>query len=189
MANFIALYDSNVLYPAPLRNLLMHLAMSDLFRAKWTNAIHEEWIRNLLKNRNDLTRAKLEKIRDLMNENILDCVVEGYEEIIPSLILPDPNDRHILAAAIISNASVIVSFNLKHFPEKHLSKYGIEAQNPDDFLLNLFDISAEKVCTAVKRSRINLKKPSFDVEEYLSCLEKQNLLKIVNKLNEYREFI
>ncbi len=189
MANFVALYDSNVLYPAPLRNVLMHLAMNDLFRAKWTNDIHEEWISNLLKNRDDLTRSKLEKVRDLMNENILDCLVEGYEDIIPSLTLPDPNDRHVLAAAITSNTSVIVSFNLKHFPEKYIRKYGIEAQNPDDFILHLFDISSEKVCAAIRQSRINLKKPPFNVDEYLLCLAKQNLSKTVDRLNEYKDYI
>ena len=165
------------------------MAWGCLFRAKWTSDIHEEWISNLLKNRDDLTRSKLEKVRDLMNENILDCLVEGYEDIIPSLTLPDLNDRHVLAAAIISNASVIVSFNLKHFPEKYISKYGVEAQNPDDFLLHLFDISAEKVCTAIRYSRINLKKPAFDVNEYLLCLAKQNLSKTVSKLNGYKDLI
>lgn len=189
MTNFIALYDSNVLYPAPLRNLLMHLAMNDLFRARWTNDIHEEWISNLLENRSDLSRPQLEKVRDLMNENVLDCLVEGYEDIIPSLTLPDPNDRHVLAAAIISNTSVIVSFNLKHFPKKYISKYGIDVQHPDDFLLYLFDISTEKVCNAVKRSRINLKKPPFNTDEYLLCLEKQNLSKTATKLSEYRNLI
>lgn len=59
--------------------------MSGLYRAKWTNDIHEEWIKNLLINRQDLTREKLEITRDLMNENALDCLVTGYEDIIPSL--------------------------------------------------------------------------------------------------------
>lgn len=72
MSFFTALYDANVLYPAPLRDLLMHLAMTGLFRAKWTNEIHEEWIRNVLENRPDLTRNQLERTRDLMNEHVLD---------------------------------------------------------------------------------------------------------------------
>jgi hypothetical protein len=67
VANFIALYDACVLYPAPLRDLLMHMALTDLYRAKWTNAIHEEWIRNVLANRPDLTRQQLERTCELMN--------------------------------------------------------------------------------------------------------------------------
>lgn len=72
--------------------------------------------------------------------------------------MPDPNDRHVLAAAIVSNTSVIVTYNIKDFPEKEINKYGIEVQHPDDFLLNLIDLSYEKVCEAVKRSRLILKK-------------------------------
>jgi hypothetical protein len=76
VAAFTALYDACVLYPAPLRDLLMWLALTDLFRARWTNAIHEEWMRNVLKNRPDLTRAQLERTRDLMNANVRDCLVQ-----------------------------------------------------------------------------------------------------------------
>jgi hypothetical protein len=88
MTNFTALYDSCVLYPAPLRDLLMWLALSDLFRARWSNDIHEEWIRNLLEDRPDLTRERLERTRDKMNSNIRDCLVTGYEPLIDGLTLP-----------------------------------------------------------------------------------------------------
>ena len=68
MSNFAALYDACVLYPAPLRDLLMHLALTDLYRAKWTNEIHDEWIRNVLANRDDLSQESLVRTRDLMNK-------------------------------------------------------------------------------------------------------------------------
>jgi PIN domain len=100
LASFTALYDACVLYPAPLRDLLIRLADTGLFRARWTNAIHEEWILNVLENRADLSRERLERTRDLMNEHILDSLVNDYEELIPMLLLPDENDRHVLAAAI-----------------------------------------------------------------------------------------
>jgi len=74
MATLIAFYDANVLYPAELRNLLMHLALPGLFRAKWSAAVHEEWISNLLKNRPDLSRAKLERTRQLMDKATLDSI-------------------------------------------------------------------------------------------------------------------
>ncbi|MEZ2233262.1 PIN domain-containing protein [Microcoleus sp.] len=101
-SNPIALYDACVLYSAPLRDLLMQLALTDLFQARWTDEIHDEWIRNVLKNRPDLTIEQLTRTKDLMNRYVRDCLVTGYEWIIPSLNLPDPNDRHILAAAIKS---------------------------------------------------------------------------------------
>lgn len=78
MANFTVIYDANVLYPAPLRSILMYLAISDLYRARWTMDIHDEWIRNLLLNRDELTRAQLERQRDLMIRAIPDSLVTGY---------------------------------------------------------------------------------------------------------------
>ena len=98
MAGFTAFYDANVLYPAELRNLLMHLALTGLFRAKWSADVHEEWISNLLKKRPDLTRGKLQRTCMLMDKHVVDAVVTGYEDLIPSLELPDPDDRHVLAS-------------------------------------------------------------------------------------------
>lgn len=104
MANFIVIYDACVLYPAPLRDLLMRLALTDLYQAKWTKDIHREWMRNLLKNRPDLTEERLEQTRLKMDLHVRDCLVEGYEELIEGLSLPDSKDRHVLAAAIRANA-------------------------------------------------------------------------------------
>lgn len=87
----------------------MHLALTDLYHARWTNTIHEEWIRSVLRNRSDLTRAQLERTRDLMNAHARDAMIQGFEDLIPSLTLPDPDDRHVLAAAIRGRADVIVT--------------------------------------------------------------------------------
>lgn len=141
MTNFATLYDSCVLYPAPLRDLLMHLALTDLYRARWTNDIHNEWISSVLSDRPDLKREFLERTRDRVNMSVRDCLVEDYHALIPTLTLPDVNDRHVLAAAIHSHSSVIVTYNLKDFPKKAISKYGIEAQHPDKFMMHLFDLS------------------------------------------------
>lgn len=153
MATFVALFDSCVLYPAPLRDLLLRLALTDLFRARWTDAIHDEWIRNLLKNRPDLDEQKLARTRKLMNDAVPDCLVTGYEGPIDGLYLPDPNDRHILAAAIRCQAGVIVTYNTSDFPETSLAPFGIEAQHPDDFVAHLFDLDPGAVCSAVRDQR------------------------------------
>jgi hypothetical protein len=159
VANFSAIYDACVLYPAPLRDLLMHLALTDLFRAKWTDDIHEEWIRNVLKNRPDLPPKLLQRTRDLMNENIRDCLVENYHDIIPTLNLPDQKDRHVLAAAIRSLSSVIVTYNLKDFPKKILDQYEIEAQHPDEFIMRLLEINPGAICRRIRMHRASLKNP------------------------------
>lgn len=175
MANFTVVYDSNVLYPAPLRDLLMRLALTDLYRARWTDDIHGEWMRNVLKDRPHLTREQLERTRDLMNAHVRDCLVEGYQELIPSLELPDPDDRHVLAAAIRSSADVIVTFNLKHFPPERIAQYGVEAQHPDEFILHLFDLNQVKVCAAAEEQRRNLINPPKTADEFLDILLKQGL--------------
>ncbi|HVE44730.1 MAG TPA: PIN domain-containing protein [Gammaproteobacteria bacterium] len=189
MSNFTALYDSCVLYPAPLRDLLMHLALTDLYRAKWTDQIHEEWMRNVLKNRPDIKIEQLERTRHLMNENVRDCLVSHYEEIIPSLRLPDPNDRHVLAAGIHCNAAVIVTYNLKDFPRKETEKFGIEVQHPDDFLVDLIDLSPRLVFAAVHRCRLSLKNPPKNPHEYLEYLANQNLPKTIKKLESSHQYI
>jgi len=114
---FTAVYDACVLYPAPLRDFLMWLALSGRFRARWSLEIHNEWKRNLLKNRPDLTTEQLDRTSDLMDQAIPDACVYGYERLIEGLTLPDVDDRHVLAAAIRCNASVIVTFNQKDFPD------------------------------------------------------------------------
>jgi hypothetical protein len=99
MSKFTVVYDACVLYPAPLRDLLMNLALTNLFKAHWTDRIHEEWI-NALMRENRFTREKLEHVRDLMDRHAGDAKITGYESLIGAVSLPDPNDRHILAAAI-----------------------------------------------------------------------------------------
>jgi hypothetical protein len=151
MSNYTVLFDANVLYPAPMRDVLLQLALTDLFRAKWTDDIHREWIENLLENEPHRDRAALERTRDLMNTNIRDCLITGYEGLIPSLSLPDQDDRHVLAAAIVGRCDAIITQNLRDFPEERLAPFGIEIQHPDDFICNQFALSASAVCKRCTR--------------------------------------
>ena len=141
-SNFTAIYDACVLYPAPLRDLLMQLALSDLYQARWTEKIHEEWMRNVLENRPDLSEEQLTRTKNFMDRSVRDCLIEGYEFIIPSLNLPDPDDRHILAAAIKGQADIIVTMNLKDFPNSILGEYEIQAQHPDIFIQSISNMSS-----------------------------------------------
>ena len=185
MAGLTAFYDANVLYPAELRNLLMHLALIGLFRAKWSADVHEEWISSLLKKRPDLTRDKLERTRILMDQHAVDALVTGYEDLIPGLQLPDPDDRHVLAAAIRGHADVIVTINLRDFPSDTIGPFGIEAQHPDEFILHLLDLVPGAVVAAAENHRQSLKNPPNTVSEYLETLERQGLTQTVSVLREY----
>ena len=144
MSHFTVVYDDCVLHPALLRDLLMHLAMSNLFRAKWSDEIHDEWIRNVLRERPDLSRENLQRTRQKMDK-IVDGLVTGYESLIPGLTLRDEDDRHILAAAIRAGADVIVTFNLKDFPAAYLNQFGIEPQHPDEFIFHLISLNPDAV--------------------------------------------
>lgn len=183
-SSFTAFYDACVLYPAPLRDLLMQLALTNLFRARWTEQIHDEWIRNLLKKRPDLTLQQLIRTKELMNSHVRDCLVTNYEYLIPSLELPDPDDRHVLAAAIQGNADVIVTTNLSDFPSSVLSNHNIEAQHPDDFISDLLDLKPSKGLAAAKICQQRLKNPSKSFDEYLEILLKQSLTVSVSMLQE-----
>ena len=189
MANFSAVYDACVLYPAPLRDLLLQLALTGLYRAHWTDDIHDEWTRNVLKNRKDLTQTQLQRTRELMDSNVRDCLVTGYESLIPSLQLPDENDRHVLAAAIRAGADVIVTYNLKDFPPASLDEFGIEAQHPDEFIIHLIDLAPSKVCGAAKTIRARLRNPPRTVNEYLDVLEQNQLPETVAKFREFEELL
>ncbi len=189
MSHFTVVYDACVLYPAPLRSFLMYLAVTDLYHARWSNDIHEEWMRNVVKDHADITRQQVERIRDLMILHVRDCLVTGYEPLVGGLTLPDADDRHVLAAAIRCGADTIVTFNLKDFPVDALTPYGIEAQHPDEFLNCQLELAPSLVCSAAKKQRSSLKNPPLSVEEYLASLERQGLPQTVSSLREFADLI
>jgi predicted nucleic acid-binding protein len=180
-----AFYDASVLYPAELRNLLMHLALTGLFRAKWSAAVHDEWIGALLRRRPDLSREKLERTRMLMDFHAADALVTGYEDLIEDLRLPDPDDRHVLAAAIRGRADVIVTANLRDFPANILGQFGVEPQHPDEFILSLLELAPGLVTGAARDHRQSLKNPPMTIEQYLDTLAIQGLTRTVSGLRGY----
>jgi predicted nucleic acid-binding protein len=138
---FTVIYDACVLFPAPLRDLLIRLGYAGLVHARWTEQILDECFASLKARRPDLTEASLQRTRTLMNAAVRDSLVTGYEPLIEGLRLPDADDRHVLAAAIRAGAQVIVTSNLKDFPANGLLPFGIEARSPDDFVLQLLELA------------------------------------------------
>ncbi len=189
MASFVAVFDACVLYPAPVRDLLVRLAAAGLFRGRWTDQIHEEWCRNLLKNRSDIPPERIQAVCELMDKTVADCKVEGYESLIDGLILPDADDRHVLAAAIRCSAQVIVTYNLADFPADRLEPYGIEAQHPDTFLLHLLDLAPARIAGVVKEQRAILRSPPRTAQELLREFEKHQLVGTAARLEEMADLI
>lgn len=181
--------DACVLYPARLRDLLMHLGIAGLYQPKWSAEIHREWCRNLLMNRPDITQAALTRTVELMERALPDARVVGFETLIEGLTLPDENDRHVLAVALRAKAEVIVTLNQKDFPASALQKFNIEALHPDDFITDLLDLSPGIALEAVRRQRQSLRHPPLSTDDFLDMLLKQGLSGTVSVLKRYRHAI
>jgi hypothetical protein len=175
VANFTVVLDACILYPASLRDFLVQLALTGMFRAKWTMRIHAEWIDAAVRNRPDLERSRLERVAHLMNAAVLDSNVTGFETLEAGLELPDSNDRHVLATAIHCGAQEIVTFNLRDFPQATLRPYGVLAIHPDEFVEHLLDLNTEAVCEAIRRIRARLVNPPCSAEEMIQHYERHGL--------------
>jgi hypothetical protein len=172
---FVVIFDSCVLYPPSVRDALMHFACTDLFQARWTERILDDCFSGIVRDNLDKPNiaAQLARTRRLMNDAVRDALVSGYEDLVPNLKLPDPNDGHVLAAAIRSGAQVIVTQNIKHFPEECLDPYDIEAQTPDTFTLYLLSLNEQCVIEALTEQAAVKQKPPMSLEDLLDKLEER----------------
>jgi hypothetical protein len=176
MAPLIAVYDACVLYPNFLRDFLVRLAIrgrpQGVLRAKWTGRIHREWMRAVLRQRPEL-RDALQRTRQLMDQHVRGCRVFGYERWEQRLTLPDPDDRHVLAAALACVADVIVTFNTDDFPAATLQPFGIVAVEPDTLAIQLLDTGV--VASAAAEHRASLTRPPLSTSDYLDALVRNRL--------------
>jgi hypothetical protein len=117
-----------------------------------------------------------------MNAAVRDCLVSGYEPLIEGLKLPDPADRHVLAAATKAGAQVIVTSNLKHFPAAGLRQWNVEAKSPDDFVLDQVGIDGRTVAACAQQIADSRTQPPQDIEDVLSQLERDGLVESVATL-------
>lgn len=170
------LYDACVLYGNEVRDLLIRIALSGLARAHWSDEILDETFGNLAANRPDLPPERLAVTRERMNAALPGALVSGYEPLTEALKLPDPDDRHVLAAAIASGAVVIVTSNLDDFPAEALQPHGIEAKTPDDFVLDQISLDEGRVRDCVHQIARGRTRPPKTYEEVLNALERAGLV-------------
>lgn len=180
---FTVVLDACVLYPAPVRDILLSLANEGLFNPKWSDQIQNEWTRNLLVNRKDIQESALKSTILAMNKAFPDSNVENYDNYIPLIQLPDKNDRHVLACAIKCNADVITTFNLKDFPKKEVVKYGIEVQNPDLLISNLIELNEKITCNAFFKMIQRLKNPTKTKNQIVEILKNCGLKKSADQFD------
>lgn len=184
MSHFIALLDANVLHSQPLTSLLLELAEARLYRAAWSADIHAEWQRSVLRRRPSIDPAALERRRAAMDTALPDACVTGHAPLIPALTLPDPGDRHVLAAAIRAKAQVIVTFNESDFPAATLAGFDLVAQHPDRFLRHLIDLAPAVVHARVAQMLAGWQRPPRTPEEFIGTLERTGLPEAAAALRE-----
>ncbi len=174
---FVVLLDANVLFPFRVRDVLLTFAHEGLFRARLTDDILNEWTRSLVRLKPHLeasVREQEEMIRDVFDE----CFVTGYQPFINSLVLPDPDDRHVLAAAIRCSAQVIVTENKRDFPSTVLDDYGIEVLGADDMLVSTYELFRPDAARALSHVRRRYKTPPMNASEFLFDLTRSGLPKL-----------
>lgn len=176
MSALVAVYDACVLYPYFLRDFLVRLAIQGrprgLLQAKWTGRIHREWTRAVLRRRPEL-RDALRRTCRLMDQHVRGCRVRGYQRWEQRLTLPDPNDRHVLAAALACVADAIVTFNIADYPAATLAPFGITAIHPDAFAIQLLPTGLVAVTAA--HHRASLTRPPLTPAEYRESLIRNGL--------------
>ncbi len=171
----LVVYDASVLHPAPLRDLLIRVAAAGLVRARWTDEILDECFRSILHRRPDLSPQRLARTRALMIDAVPDCLISGHETLIPDLDLPDPDDRHVLAAAMHAGAQSIITANLRDFPPAALEPFDIRAQGPDSFVRDLIRLDASLVGQVIREQAADLQDPPRSAHDVVDALKAAGL--------------
>lgn len=184
MAAPIIFLDANVLYSAPLRDLLVQLGLSGVTVPRWSDAVNDEWMAALSRQRPDLDGVRLERTSELMEAALPQARVTDFEPLIEKISLPDPDDRHVVAAAVTGDAKLILTFNLKDFPVETLEAHGLAAVHPDQFLPLLLQLTEDRFAEAVRAVRARLRQGPPTVEFYLTTIAKIGLPRLALALSK-----
>jgi predicted nucleic acid-binding protein len=182
MSFFIVVLDTCVLFPSSLRDILLRTAEANLYRVYFTEDILEELRRNLMHQRG-IAEDKAQRLIDNIKEAFPESLITHHRSLIPAMPINE-KDRHVLAAAVASSAQVIVTQNLKDFPQGYLSSFGVEAQAPDEFLVHLFYLAPKQVINIIAMQAQDLQKPPKTVIELLDTL-KQHAPNFVSLIRNY----
>lgn len=178
---FTAVLDTNVIYPVIIRDLLFWFAHYDMYTPKWSHHIFDEW-RSVME-RKGVPMDEAEKRVQMANQAFPDALVRNYETLLENLSLPDMKDCHVLAAAIKSNAQLIVTNNIKDFPEVIIKEFDIKARTADDFLTDLIDLNGETAVEAFKEMVLHKRNPAMDEYAVLAKLKEIGLTDTSNYLH------
>jgi len=178
---FACVLDTNVILPIEIRDLLFWFAHDDLYTPKWSKHIFDEW--ESVMRRKEVNEEEIKKRIGWANLAFPDAMVKNYEVLIDGLELPDPKDRHVLAAAIKINANIIVTNNLKDFPKDYLGRFGLSAKKADDFLTDIIDLNQEIAINSFRKLVLNRRNPDLDEFQVLDCFRRNGLNDTANYLH------
>lgn len=180
-SKYTVVLDTNVLIPYYLRDLLLWMAWADMFTPKWSPHIIEEW-KKYYRDKGESEKEIDEKINPVINHFGF-AMVDDYEKIIDVIELPDPNDRHVVAVGIRTNANQIVTCNLKDFPNDYLLQFGLGVKGPDEFLVDTIDLDPSKAVETFQTMVNGYKNPKLDEFGVLEIYRKNNLTQTADFLH------
>ncbi len=181
---FTALLDANVLVPVSLADTVLRAAERDLYRPLWSVRILDEVRRALHKIHPTAPPSRFETRIAAMNMTFPDSTLTDFDGILPSIELPDPDDRHVVAAAYTGGADLIVTNNLKDFPQDELKRWRLEAVNPDCFLCDMFDLFPQAMLIIIQEQTADMQHPPTDVDELLASLERAGVPEFVHAVRQ-----
>ncbi|WP_315703391.1 MULTISPECIES: PIN domain-containing protein [unclassified Bradyrhizobium] len=189
---FTAFVDACTLVSMLRRNLLLTLAEAEFFRLRWSGEVLDETQKALeeihQKRGFQDAVARAARARVSMETAFEDAMVDGYDHLLPlAAELPDKDDAHVLAAAVKTQASMIVTENLKDFPSKILSALNVEAKSADEFIADTIALDPGRAVAAIRQMRERFKRPEKTAETLLLEMEADDLLETVNLLRPYVE--
>lgn len=189
VGRYHALLDANVLHPAFVRAALLWFADERLFRPAWSPTILEEWRRSVKRRHPDLDDSRIDAWQAIMTDQFPDAEITGYEPIIEALTLPDAEDRHVLAAAIVGKCQGVITTNLKHFPAAAVMPFTLEIVHPDDFIVNIIDIDPVRALTACRRHRQAMATTRPTPDQFLDRFAVAGLVQAHARLSANKELL
>jgi predicted nucleic acid-binding protein len=170
MQSFTVVLDACVLVPVTAADTLLRLAEREMYRPVWSERILEEAKRAVERLHPEIPAEQIEYRFTCMNKAFEDAYISGWESLEGSIVLPDENDRHVVACALIAGADAIVTNNVRDFPDEALAPLSIEVVKLDDFLLDIFDLAPEEFASVIREQANDAMRPPLSPADVLNNL-------------------
>ncbi|MCL2736530.1 MAG: PIN domain-containing protein [Propionibacteriaceae bacterium] len=181
----MAFLDANVLVPVALADTILRSAERGFFLPRWSPTVIGEVARVVHRIHPEIPDTRIQTRLSGMDARFPDASVHGYESLLQTVELPDADDRHVLAAARLSGADVIVTRNLRDFPDDVLRQWGLEAVSPDQFMRDMLDLFPRPMLDIIREQAAHARRPPLSVNDVLASLERAGVPGFVNDVREW----